>query len=106
MTQAHYAQQQSHLPRPATSAHGSGVGTSTSPGPMLGDVPYGGEVPPDPRWMLRLRELESKLKLEREGRNMDRSAAKQRLTEQEDENRTLREENARMRRANGSPKMK
>ena len=41
--------------------------------------------PADPRWILRLRDLESKLKLEREGRLMDRSEASKRLLEQEAE---------------------
>lgn len=37
----------------------------------------------DTKWMFRLRELEYKLKQEREARNMDRSAAKQRILEGE-----------------------
>ena len=41
--------------------------------------------PADPRWILRLRDLETKLKLEREGRLMDRSEASKRLLEQEAE---------------------
>ena len=48
----------------------------------------GGPVEPypaDPRWILRLRDLESKLKMEREGRLMDRSEASKRLLEQEAE---------------------
>lgn len=45
----------------------------------------------DNRWMLRLRDLEYKLKMEREGRNQDRQAARQRLGGLEDENRDLRE---------------
>lgn len=39
----------------------------------------------DPRWVLRLRDLENKLKLEREGRTMDRNEAVRRLREQEAE---------------------
>lgn len=37
----------------------------------------------DTKWMLRLRELEYKLKQEREARNMDRAAARQRISEGE-----------------------
>ncbi|EPE02584.1 anucleate primary sterigmata protein b [Ophiostoma piceae UAMH 11346] len=39
----------------------------------------------DPRWILRLRDLENKLKMEREGRTMDRNEAARRLREQEAE---------------------
>lgn len=39
----------------------------------------------DPRWILRLRDLENKLKMEREGRTMDRNEAVRRLREQEAE---------------------
>ncbi|KAH6605835.1 anucleate primary sterigmata b [Trichoderma cornu-damae] len=45
----------------------------------------------DNRWLLRLREMEYKLKMEREGRNQDRQAARQRLGGLENENRDLRE---------------
>ncbi|PHH66873.1 hypothetical protein CDD81_5225 [Ophiocordyceps australis] len=49
------------------------------------------------RWLFRLRDMESKLKMEREGRNQDRQAARLRLGGLEVENRELRE---RMRRTN------
>lgn len=45
----------------------------------------------DNRWLLRLRDMEYKLKLEREGRNQDRQSARQRLGGLEMENRDLRE---------------
>lgn len=45
----------------------------------------------DNRWLLRLRDMEYKLKMEREGRNQDRQAARQRLGGLENENRDLRE---------------
>lgn len=45
----------------------------------------------DNRWLLRLRDMEYKLKLEREGRNQDRQAARQRLGGLETENRDLRD---------------
>ena len=45
----------------------------------------------DNRWLLRLRDMESKLKMEREGRNQDRQAARQRLSGLESENRGLRD---------------
>lgn len=50
----------------------------------------------DNRWLLRLRDMEYKLKMEREGRNQDRQAARQRLGGLETENKELRE---RMRRS-------
>lgn len=52
----------------------------------------------DNRWMFRLRDMEYKLKMEREGRNQDRHAARQRLGGLEHEVRELREK---VRRANG-----
>ena len=45
----------------------------------------------DNRWLLRLRDMEAKLKMEREGRNQDRQAARQRLSGLESENRGLRD---------------
>lgn len=51
----------------------------------------------DNRWLLRLRDMEYKLKMEREGRNQDRAAARQRLGGLEIENRDLRD---RVRRTN------
>lgn len=45
----------------------------------------------DNRWMLRLRDMEYKLKMEREGRNQDRQAARQRLGGLETENKDLRD---------------
>lgn len=44
----------------------------------------------DNRWLLRLRDMEYKLKMEREGRNQDRQAARQRLSGLESENKDLR----------------
>lgn len=45
----------------------------------------------DNRWLLRLRDMEYKLKMEREGRNQDRQSARQRLGGLETENRDLRD---------------
>lgn len=45
----------------------------------------------DNRWLLRLRDMEYKLKMEREGRNQDRQAARQRLGGLETENKELRD---------------
>ncbi|KAI6362344.1 hypothetical protein MCOR25_006219 [Pyricularia grisea] len=42
----------------------------------------------DPKWILRLREMENKLKTEREGRVQDRSAARERIRELEAHQRT------------------
>lgn len=52
----------------------------------------------DNRWLFRLRDMEYKLKMEREGRNQDRHSARQRLGGLEMENRDLKE---RMKRALG-----
>lgn len=52
----------------------------------------------DNRWLFRLRDMEYKLKMEREARNQDRQAARTRLGGLETENRDLRE---RVRRGNG-----
>ncbi|KAF4469088.1 Anucleate primary sterigmata B [Fusarium albosuccineum] len=57
-----------------------------------------GGVQNDNRWLFRLRDMEYKLKMEREGRNQDRHAARQRLGGLELENRDLKE---RMKRALG-----
>ncbi|KAF5512388.1 Anucleate primary sterigmata protein B [Colletotrichum aenigma] len=60
------------------------------------------DVTTDNRWIFKLRDLENKLKAEREGRSQDRSAARQRLGGLESENRALQSEVARIRRANGA----
>ncbi|RCI12062.1 hypothetical protein L249_1266 [Ophiocordyceps polyrhachis-furcata BCC 54312] len=79
--------------------------SSTEALPMMGggmDVALaGGEAAPGPvgserRWMLRLRDLEFKLRLEREGRNQDRQAARQRLGSLETEIRELRDRRRRL----------
>ncbi|WYZ45745.1 hypothetical protein EsH8_VIII_001061 [Colletotrichum jinshuiense] len=57
--------------------------------------------PTDNRWIYKLRDLENKLKLEREGRSQDRNVARQRLGGLETENRDLKSEVARIRRTNG-----
>jgi hypothetical protein len=44
----------------------------------------------DNKWMLRLRDLEAKLKAEREGRIMDRGEALKRIHASESENAALR----------------
>ncbi|KAI1344344.1 hypothetical protein F5Y15DRAFT_109995 [Xylariaceae sp. FL0016] len=63
-----------------------------------GDPRGGGE---DTRWMFRLRELESKLKQEREARNMDRAAARQRIQDSERQNNELAAELVRAKRRGG-----
>ena len=81
-------------------SHESAAGSQR---PMSGvtDVAVGSEAAGytdnDNAWLLRLRDMEKKLKSEREGRNQDRHAARQRLGGLEVENRDLRD---RMRRAN------
>ncbi|KAI6778434.1 Anucleate primary sterigmata protein B-like protein [Emericellopsis cladophorae] len=54
--------------------------------PSVSDEPQN-----DNRWLFRLREMEHKLKQEREARNQDRQAARARLGGLENENRDLRE---------------
>ncbi len=49
------------------------------------DMGSGEAMANDPRWILRLRDLENKLKMEREGRTIDRTEASRRLLEQEAE---------------------
>lgn len=91
----------SGVPRPITSSSSSGAHlslTSSSSRPLTAgelalhegeDTQSGGAAGggggADPRWILRLRDLENKLKLEREGRTMDRNEAVRRLREQEAE---------------------
>jgi hypothetical protein len=64
----------------------------TSSGPTLD------KGPEDNRWMFRLRELEHKLKQEREARNQDRAAARQRIQDSERQNSELATELARAKR--------
>ncbi|KAM4056540.1 centrosomin domain-containing protein [Hirsutella rhossiliensis] len=70
-------------------------GPSAAGGPGSMDVALAGEAGGpsnnDNRWLLRLRDMEYKLKMEREGRNQDRQAARQRLGGLEMENRDLRD---------------
>ncbi|KXJ90036.1 hypothetical protein Micbo1qcDRAFT_148889 [Microdochium bolleyi] len=63
----------------------------------------GGGGDNDVRWMFRLRELEAKLKQEREARNMDRAAARQRIQDSERQNGELAAELNRARRKAGAP---
>lgn len=91
--------------RSSRSSHGGRSGTmltrtNTAPGSEValsrdGD---GGQSNNDNRWLFRLRDMEYKLKMEREARNQDRQAARARLGGLEIENKDLRE---RMRRGNG-----
>ncbi|KAI8631426.1 hypothetical protein F5Y19DRAFT_395410 [Xylariaceae sp. FL1651] len=55
----------------------------------------------DTRWMLRLRELEYKLKQEREARHMDRASARQRIQDSERQNNELAAELVRVKRRAG-----
>ncbi|KAG8630232.1 hypothetical protein KVT40_001851 [Elsinoe batatas] len=61
-----------------------------------------GSGPNDQRWIHRLRELEKRLKAEREARLLDRKGARQRLEERSAENEGLRQELERERERNGS----
>ena len=55
----------------------------------------------DNKWMLRLRDLEYKLKAEREGRLLDRGEAMKRITASESETLALRENLEREKRRQG-----
>ncbi|KAK1753543.1 hypothetical protein QBC47DRAFT_347525 [Echria macrotheca] len=72
-------------PHPPQSSSGSGGGGGTM----------------DSKWMLRLRDLEYKLKAEREGRLLDRGEAIKRITASESENLALRENLEREKRRQG-----
>ncbi|KAI0008274.1 hypothetical protein F4779DRAFT_588045 [Xylariaceae sp. FL0662B] len=61
----------------------------------------GGAASDDTKWMFRLRELEYKLKQEREARHMDRAAARQRIQDSERQNTELAAELGRFRRKGG-----
>ncbi|KAL6875167.1 hypothetical protein J3F83DRAFT_759735 [Trichoderma novae-zelandiae] len=69
----------------------SGIPVSSSRTAGLGLLDASSADSNDNRWLLRLRDMEYKLKMEREGRNQDRQAARQRLGGLENENRDLRE---------------
>lgn len=75
----------SGVPRPTTSSRPMTAG-ELALHESAGDTGSGSDgYGADPRWILRLRDLENKLKLEREGRTMDRNEAVRRLREQEAE---------------------
>lgn len=82
----------SSVTRGSTSSGSMGLGLA------MGEDGGGGGGMNDNRWLFRLRDMESKLKMEREARNQDRQAARHRLGGLELENRDLREK---MRRAAG-----
>ncbi|KAF7554184.1 hypothetical protein G7046_g6895 [Stylonectria norvegica] len=73
----------------ATGIPGSSIGLGLADMATLNEEGSGGSG--DNRWLFRLRDMEYKLKMEREARNQDRHAARQRLGGLELENRDLRE---------------
>jgi hypothetical protein len=75
----------------APSTSGIPVSSSRTGLGLLDGTGSDGSITNDNRWLLRLRDMEYKLKMEREGRNQDRQAARQRLGGLETENRDLRE---------------
>ena len=82
----------SHRTSSMTRANTTSGASQTSSGNGGGmDVALADDTNNDNRWLLRLRDMEHKLKMEREGRNQDRHAARQRLGGLETENRDLRE---------------
>ncbi|PKS04931.1 hypothetical protein jhhlp_008297 [Lomentospora prolificans] len=86
----------------ASTSHGLTSGSSNrevlSAADVTGGVPGSGGN--DHALLLRLKEMERKLKAEREGRNQDRTAARQRLGDLENQNRELRTEMGRIKRSN------
>jgi len=85
------ADQQLQPPRSQGSMSGSASGSTTA---ATGNVM-------DSKWMLRLRDLEYKLKAEREGRLLDRGEAMKRINASENENLSLRENLEREKRRQG-----
>ncbi|OAA65374.1 anucleate primary sterigmata protein B [Niveomyces insectorum RCEF 264] len=77
------ASSRSSVPRPTTSSRPMTAGELALQDPN--ELGPGDGYSSDPRWILRLRDLENKLKVEREGRTMDRNEASRRLREQEAE---------------------
>ncbi|KAL2127088.1 hypothetical protein VTI74DRAFT_11362 [Chaetomium olivicolor] len=71
---------------PAPSSSNAVANTTAS-----GTGASGGGGAMDNKWMLRLRDLEYKLKAEREGRLLDRGEAMKRINQSESENKALRE---------------
>ncbi|KAA8636155.1 hypothetical protein SMACR_03557 [Sordaria macrospora] len=91
--------QQTSAERGVAPPSGPGSNASTNnpaatPGMYLqagGGSQTGGTTSADNKWMLRLRDLEYKLKAEREGRILDRNEALKRINTSESENLALRE---------------
>lgn len=73
---------------PTTSTPGINTASGSGPGPGGAAAAAGGVV--DTKWMLRLKDLEYKLKAEREARLMDRGEAMKRISASENENAALR----------------
>lgn len=93
---------QNQTPRESqTSVHNAAAGgsggaggsnnTASATGASAGSAGVGGSSTMDNKWMLRLRDLEYKLKAEREGRILDRGEAMKRINASETENMMLRE---------------
>ncbi|KAG6083868.1 hypothetical protein E4U16_003211 [Claviceps sp. LM84 group G4] len=80
-----------------SSSSGGGGGGGSTTAAAAAAAAAAASAKNDNRWLLRLRDMEYKLKMEREGRNQDRQAARQRLGGLEMENRDLRD---RVRRTN------
>ncbi|KAJ6115102.1 hypothetical protein N7486_000880 [Penicillium sp. IBT 16267x] len=84
----------SGLPQPTYSSSGSTLANTNNSGAMVyrtrsGQSNWEGG---DDKWIHRLHELEKRLKAEREGRLLDRSGARKRLEERDNENQKLRDQ--------------
>jgi len=86
MTRHHSASAVETFDRRSNSSSGNGTleRAGTSAGSIAED-----DYKPDLRWQVRLKELEYKLKAEREARKLDRNSARQRLEEKSRENAEL-----------------
>ncbi|KAJ5548671.1 hypothetical protein N7513_005905 [Penicillium frequentans] len=85
----------SGLPQPTYSSSGSTLANTNNSGAMVYRTRSGQQSNwegGDDKWIHRLHELEKRLKAEREGRLLDRSGARKRLEERDNENQKLRDQ--------------
>ncbi|KAJ5639820.1 uncharacterized protein N7484_007682 [Penicillium longicatenatum] len=85
----------SGLPQPTYSSSGSTLANTNNSGAMVHRTRSGQQSNwegGDDKWIHRLHELEKRLKAEREGRLLDRSGARKRLEERDNENQKLRDQ--------------
>ncbi|KAJ5999176.1 hypothetical protein N7451_006986 [Penicillium sp. IBT 35674x] len=89
------ARSTSGLPQPTYPSSGSTLANTNNSGAMVYRTRSGQQSNwegGDDKWIHRLHELEKRLKAEREGRLLDRSGARKRLEERDNENQKLRDQ--------------